>query len=63
MASRGYILAIWEGTIASPMDGLEVMQRKSIHRLLLQHLAGKAPQAQLREMEAQGGTTTWLARS
>ena len=34
------------------MDGLEVMQRKSAHRLLFQHLAGKAPQAQLREMEA-----------
>jgi hypothetical protein len=34
------------------LDGLEVMQRKSAHRLLFQHLAGKAPQAQLREMEA-----------
>jgi acyl-CoA dehydrogenase len=28
------------------------MQRKGAHRLLFQHLAGKAPQAQLREMEA-----------
>ena len=34
------------------LDGLEVMQRKSARRLLFQHLAGKAPQAQLREMEA-----------
>jgi hypothetical protein len=28
------------------------MQRKGAHRLLFQHLAGKAPEAQLREMEA-----------
>jgi hypothetical protein len=28
------------------------MQRKSAHTLLFQHLAGKAPEAQLREMEA-----------
>ena len=34
------------------LDGLEVMQRKNAHRLLFQHLAGKAPEAQLREMEA-----------
>jgi len=34
------------------LDGLEVMQRKSAHRLLFQRLAGKAPEAQLREMEA-----------
>ena len=47
------ILAIWEGTSHRQMlDGLEVMQRKSAHRLLFQHLAGKAPEAQLREMEA-----------
>jgi acyl-CoA dehydrogenase len=47
------ILAIWEGTSHRQMlDGLEVMQRKSAHHLLFQHLAGKAPQAQLREMEA-----------
>ena len=47
------ILAIWEGTSHRQMlDGLEVMQHKSAHRLLFQHLAGKAPQPQLREMEA-----------
>lgn len=47
------ILAIWEGTSHRQMlDGLEVMQRKGAHRLLLQHLAGKAPEPQLREMEA-----------
>lgn len=47
------ILAIWEGTSHRQMlDGLEVMQRKGAHRLLFQHLARKAPEAQLREMEA-----------
>ena len=47
------ILAIWEGTSHRQMlDGLEVMQRKSAHRLLFQHLAERAPEAQLREMEA-----------
>ena len=47
------ILAIWEGTSHRQMlDGLEVMQRKSAHRLLFQHLGGKAAAAQLREMEA-----------
>jgi acyl-CoA dehydrogenase len=47
------ILAIWEGTSHRQMlDGLEVMQRKSAHRLLFQHLAGKVPAAELREMEA-----------
>ncbi|MGD1079696.1 MAG: acyl-CoA dehydrogenase family protein [Candidatus Sulfotelmatobacter sp.] len=47
------ILAIWEGTSHRQMlDGLEVMQRKGAHRLLFQHLASKAPKAQLSEMEA-----------
>ena len=47
------ILAIWEGTSHRQMlDGLEVMQRKNAHRLLFQHLAGKAPEVRLREMEA-----------
>jgi acyl-CoA dehydrogenase len=47
------ILAIWEGTSHRQMlDGLEVMQHKRAHRLLFQHLAGKAPEAQLSEMEA-----------
>jgi len=30
----------------------EVMQRISAHRLLFRHVAGRAPEAQLREMEA-----------
>jgi len=47
------ILTIWEGTPHRQMlDGLEVMQRKNAHSLLFQHLAGRAPEAQLREMEA-----------
>jgi hypothetical protein len=47
------ILAIWEGTSHRQMlDGLEVMQRKNAHRLLFQHLAGRAPASELREMEA-----------
>jgi len=47
------ILAIWEGTSHRQMlDGLEVMQHKGAHRLLFRRLAGKAPEAQLRDMEA-----------
>ena len=47
------ILAIWEGTSHRQMlDGLEVMQRKGAHRLLFQHLGGKASAARLREREA-----------
>jgi acyl-CoA dehydrogenase len=47
------ILAIWEGTSHRQMlDGLEVMQRKGAHHLLFQHLAGRAPEVQLREMKA-----------
>ncbi|HWF67324.1 MAG TPA: acyl-CoA dehydrogenase family protein [Acidobacteriaceae bacterium] len=46
------ILAIWEGTSHRQMlDGLEVMKHKSAHRLLFQHLAGKAPEGRMREME------------
>lgn len=46
------IVAIWEGTSHRQMlDGLEVMQHKNAHKLLFQHLAGKAPERQLREME------------
>jgi len=46
------ILAIWEGTSHRQMlDGLEVMQRKSAHRLLFQHLAGRAPEVELGEMK------------
>lgn len=47
------ILAIWEGTSHRQMlDALEVMQHKDAHRLLFRHLAGKAPEAKRREMEA-----------
>jgi alkylation response protein AidB-like acyl-CoA dehydrogenase len=47
------ILAIWEGTSHRQMlDGLEVMQRKGAHHLLFQHLAGRAQEPRLREMEA-----------
>jgi acyl-CoA dehydrogenase len=47
------ILAIWEGTSHRQMlDGLEVMQHKGAHLLLFRHLAGRAPEAELREMEA-----------
>lgn len=47
------ILAIWEGTSHRQMlDGLEVMQHRNAHRLLFQYLAGKAPEDQLREIEA-----------
>jgi len=50
---EGMILAIWEGTPHRQMlDGLEVMQRKGAHKLLFRHLAGKASDTQLREMEA-----------
>jgi len=46
------ILAIWEGTSHRQMlDGLEVMEHKGAHRLLFQHLEGKASAAQLREMQ------------
>jgi len=47
------ILAIWEGTSHRQMlDGLEVIERKNGHRLLLQHLRGKASDSALRAMEA-----------
>lgn len=47
------ILAIWEGTSHRQMlDGLEVMQHKGAHQLLFQHLARRAPEGQLRDMEA-----------
>ena len=46
------ILAIWEGTSHRQiLDGFEVMEHKEAHRLLFQHLAGKAPADQLREMQ------------
>lgn len=45
------ILQIWEGTPHRQiLDGLEVMQRKDAHRLLLQHLAPVAHAEELKEM-------------
>ncbi|MGH7600704.1 MAG: acyl-CoA dehydrogenase family protein, partial [bacterium] len=45
------ILQIWEGTPHRQiLDGLEVMQRKGAHRLLLQHLAPTADSPRLQEM-------------
>jgi alkylation response protein AidB-like acyl-CoA dehydrogenase len=47
------ILSIWEGTPHRQMlDGLEVMERKGAHRLLLQHLAPWADPKAMHEMEA-----------
>ncbi len=46
------ILAIWEGPAHRQMlDGLEVMERKQAHRLLLQSLSGRAESAALQQME------------
>jgi alkylation response protein AidB-like acyl-CoA dehydrogenase len=46
------ILAIWEGTShRQVLDGLEVMERKQAHQLLLRELAERAPSAELAEME------------
>jgi alkylation response protein AidB-like acyl-CoA dehydrogenase len=48
------ILAIWEGTSHRQiLDGLEVMERKQAHKMLLQHLAQIAPAPELREYESQ----------
>lgn len=47
------ILSIWEGTSHRHMlDGLEVMERKNAHRLLLEHLAAKGNASRLREIES-----------
>lgn len=47
------ILAIWEGPAHRQiLDGLEVMERKHAHRLLLQTLAATVPAAALQRMEA-----------
>jgi alkylation response protein AidB-like acyl-CoA dehydrogenase len=47
------ILAIWEGTSHRQiLDGLEVMERKRAHRLLLRDLGERAPSAQVKEMES-----------
>lgn len=47
------ILAIWEGpSHRQILDGLEVMERKKAHRLLLQSLSSKVEGSALQQMEA-----------
>jgi acyl-CoA dehydrogenase len=47
------ILAIWEGTSHRQMlDGLEVMECKQSHELLLQHLAPLVSQSALSDMRS-----------
>lgn len=48
------ILAIWEGTShRQVLDGLEVMERKQAHKLLLRELATTAAANDLRDVEAE----------
>ncbi len=48
------ILAIWEGTSHRQiLDGLEVMERKQAHHLLLKRLAAAAPESAIERMRAQ----------
>lgn len=48
------ILAIWEGTSHRQiLDGLEVMERKQAHKMLLQHLAQIAPAPELQELDSE----------
>jgi acyl-CoA dehydrogenase len=48
------ILAIWEGTSHRQiLDGLEVMERKQAHKMLLQHLAQIAPAPELGEFASE----------
>jgi acyl-CoA dehydrogenase len=48
------ILAIWEGTAHRQiLDGLEVMERKQAHKLLLRHLAEMAPAQKLHDLESE----------
>ena len=48
------ILAIWEGTSHRQiLDGLEVMERKRAHAMLLRRLEGRAPAKELQEMAAE----------
>ena len=50
------ILAIWEGTShRQVLDGLEVMERKQAHQLLLRELAERAPSPELAEMKSRIG--------
>jgi acyl-CoA dehydrogenase len=56
------ILAIWEGTSHRQMlDGLEVMERKQAHRLLLDHLAPLAGRQALGDMRTKIEQTLALA--
>jgi len=48
------ILAIWEGTSHRQiLDGLEVMERKQAHKMLMQHLAQIVPAPDLQEFESE----------
>jgi acyl-CoA dehydrogenase len=48
------ILAIWEGTSHRQiLDGLEVVERKQAHKLLLAHLAEIAPVTAFKELESE----------
>ena len=48
------ILAIWEGTSHRQiLDGLEVMERKSAHKMLFQHLRDRASANELKAMESE----------
>ena len=48
------ILAIWEGTSHRQiLDGLEVMERKQAHKMLLEQLARNASAKELQEMESE----------
>ena len=48
------ILAIWEGTSHRQiLDGLEVMERKQAHKMLMQHLAQIVPAPELQEFESE----------
>ena len=58
------ILAIWEGTSHRQiLDGLEVMQHKGAHRLLLRHLAEIHSDPKLREIEARVERQLGLAQA
>jgi hypothetical protein len=47
------ILSIWEGTSHRQiLDGLEVMERKNAHRLLLDHLSASVPKSKLEQMKS-----------
>jgi acyl-CoA dehydrogenase len=48
------ILAIWEGTSHRQiLDGLEVMERKQAHRMLLRRLEEIAPSKELQDLQSE----------